>query len=125
MIGSLEIAPEESCTFTSTFCKNCCLAMIFKEIPKKRKLQSSVLKVIKPCSPAWILALESGPQKAQFLSKTYFTYQVRLYKLFLFFLSFFIYEMGVPIITQCRKEYSLDLFYVLVAQFRCTQNQKC
>lgn len=27
-------------------------------------------------------------------------------------LSFFIYKMGFPIITECRKEYLLDLFYV-------------
>ena len=46
--------------------------MMFKENLKKGKLQHSVLQVIKSYIPAWTLALESGVQNSQFLSKTYF-----------------------------------------------------
>lgn len=50
MISSPEIVSKKSCTLI--FCKNCCIEMIFKEIPKKEKSQHSVLKVIKTCFPA-------------------------------------------------------------------------
>lgn len=50
LISSPEMVSKKSCTVT--FCKNCCIEMIFKEILKKGKLQHSVLQVIKSCIPA-------------------------------------------------------------------------
>lgn len=80
LISSPEIVSKKSCILT--FCKNCCIEMIFKEIPTKGKLQYSVLQVIKTC----IHSLNPGfgirfSKSMTFYLKPIFTYQVRLCKL--------------------------------------------